>query len=207
MKNEVTDNSERSSSVSAGSLRVVVPRRRAPADGETTVRIACSQEVHCMVTGPWSSGCFRAGNPPTPRRSRGVTVRSYRRRTTGFHDIVGKHSKPTAACPACAARVVRTPTAERSQETSRGDARDIWTAATGVAAFQNAAISPRVLNRKSLAGTSRFEKRWFRPPHSKCFTRRCTRHLDCGNRSCRFSKRCDFTASFESQVTCWHEPF
>lgn len=112
MKNEVTDNSERSSSVSAGSLRVVVPRRRAPADGETTVRIACSQEVHCMVTGPWSSGCFRAGDPPTPRRSRDVSVRSYRRRTTGFRDIVGKHSKPTAACPACAVLVVRTPTSD-----------------------------------------------------------------------------------------------
>ena len=45
---------------------------------------------------------------------------------------------------------------------------DIWTAATGVAAFQNAPIPPRVLNRKSPAETSRFEKRWFRPPHSKC---------------------------------------
>ena len=36
------------------------------------------------------------------------------------------------------------------------------------AAFQNAWISPRVLNRQSPAGRSRFEKRWFRPPHSKC---------------------------------------
>ena len=51
--------------------------------------------------------------------------------------------------------------------TSRGDACDIWTAATGVAAFQNARIPPRVLNHQSLADTSRFEKRWFRPPHSK----------------------------------------
>ena len=50
---------------------------------------------------------------------------------------------------------------------SRGDACDIWTAATGVAAFQNARIPPRVLNRKSPADTSRFEKRWFRVRHSR----------------------------------------
>ena len=48
------------------------------------------------------------------------------------------------------------------------DAYAIWTAATGVAAFQGARIPPRVSDRKSLADTSRFEKRWFRPPHSKC---------------------------------------
>ena len=56
--------------------------------------------------------------------------------------------------------------------------RDIWTAATGVAAFQNAEIPQRVLNRKSPADTSHFEKRWFRPPHSKCLNFSRSRHDD-----------------------------
>ena len=50
---------------------------------------------------------------------------------------------------------------------SRGDACDIWTAATGVAAIQNARVPLRVLNRKSPADTIRFEKRWFRVRHSR----------------------------------------
>ena len=77
----------------------------------------------------------------------------------------------------------------------------IWTAATGVAAFQNAPLSHRVSICKSLAETSRFEKRWLRPSHSKSL-----RHLDCGNRSCRFSKRSVFTSSFDLQIARRSEP-
>ena len=34
--------------------------------------------------------------------------------------------------------------------------------------FKTLGFPPRVLNRNPPADTSRFEKRWFRPPHSKC---------------------------------------
>ena len=87
------------------------------------------------------------------------------------------------------------------QTWNMNDALCIWTAATGVAAFQNAPLSQRVSICKSLAETSRFEKRWLRPSHSKSL-----RHLDCGNRSCRFSKRSVFTSSFDLQIARRSEP-
>jgi hypothetical protein len=46
-------------------------------------------------------------------------------------------------------------------------APDIWSAATGVAAFQHALIRQRIGNSRRLCDPSRFEKRRFRPPQSK----------------------------------------